>query len=322
MIHTLAELLEAKGYKDKRSIPWNTVCKEEALAEEFIRETSDQVNWKLVSEHQELSEAFIREFSDRLYWEEVIYNQKLSEGFIEEFAHEDKWQLDVEKLSKRQRNAVEKEGKPFDERAYWAIVSMKKESAASKGLSPAFIEKHQDELSWSCLSLYQKLPMQLIDRHEEKVDWNAITRHQVLSERFIEKHRDKVEWGTITFHQNLSERFVNKHQAKMSFISAEQKRTEAFLFTHLDKMDAASIIEHQNLRTVKRYQPMDIYVISKNRRRKYIIQLHDAAGSTLQEFYKMEEEELFEYLAEHDLYETIEKDFPELTLAEDDRYSS
>lgn len=314
MINSLGELLEGKGYRDKRSIPWNTVCKEEELTESFLRENSDQVNWKLVSEFQELSEEFIREFSGRLFWESVIKHQKVSERFIEEFAAEEKWLINWDELSKRQQSFFEKEGKPFDEQEYWTLVSMKQELANGKGLSPAFIERHQEKLSWSCLSLCQKLPMQLISRHQHKVDWHVITRVQVLSEKFIEKHRGKVEWATLSFHQQLSERFINKHQEKMSFISAEQKRSEAFLYTHLDKMDAASIIENQNLRTVKKYPEMDVYVIAKNRRKKYIIKFHDPED--IHEFHKLGEEELFEYLAENDMFEVIERDFPELTLAE------
>ena len=318
MINSLAELLEDKGYKDKRAIPWNAICKEERLSENFLKENSGQINWKLVSEFQILSQEFIREFSGRLFWEEVINHQKVSERFIEEFADKEKWQVDLEKLSKRQQSLYEKIGKPFDEREYWTIISKKKQLANGKGLSPAFMERHQEELTWSCLPLFQKLPMQLIDRHKHQVDWHAVTRVQVLSEKFIEKHRDKVEWETISFHQNLSERFINKHQEKMNFISAEQTRSEAFLYTHLEKMDAASIIAHQNLRTVKKYPQMDVYVIAKNRRKKYIVQFHDPEDS--RKFRKAGEEELFEYLAEKDMFEVIEKDFPELTFAEGDGF--
>lgn len=318
MIDSLAELLEEKGYKDKRSVSWNAVSRDEELSENFLRENSDQVNWKLVSEFQVLPEIFVRKFSGRLYWKEVIQHQQVSEGFIEEFASEEKWQVETEKLSRRQQTLYEKEGLPFDEREYWTIVSMKKQLANGKGLSPAFIERHQEKLSWHCLSKCQKLPMQLIDRHKRHVDWHEITRMQVLSERFIEKHRDKVEWGTISFHQQLTERFINKHHEKMSFISAEQKRSEAFLYTHLNKMDAASIIENQNLQTVRKYHDMDVYVIAKNRRKKYIIEFHNPEDS--RKFCKAGEEELFEYLAENDMFEVIEKDFPELTLAEGDGY--
>lgn len=317
MFNSLTELIEEKGYKDKRSISWSAVCKEEQLSESFLRENSEQLNWKLVSEYQVLSEEFIREFSSRLFWEEVIKHQKLSEGIIEEFADKEKWQPNIEKLSKRQLNIWEKEGKLFDKKKYWTIVSMKNQLANGKGLSPAFIERHRSDLSWSCLSRYQALPMQLIDRHRNQVDWHIITRFQVLSERFIEKHRDRVEWETISFHQQLSERFINKHQAKMSYISAEQKRSESFLYTHLDKMDAASIIENQKIETVKKYPQMDVYVLAKNRRKKYIIEFHHPEDA--RKFCKAGEEELFEYLAENDMFEIIEKDFPELTFAEDDR---
>ncbi|TWT24824.1 hypothetical protein [Planomicrobium sp. CPCC 101110] len=315
MIDSLAELLEEKGYRDKRSVSWNAICKDEELSESFLRENSDQINWRLVSEFQVLPEPFIRDFSGRLYWKEVMRHQKVSEGFIEEFAAAEKWQTDDENWSRRQKTLYEKEGTPFDEHEYWTIISMKNQLANGKGLSPAFMERHQEKLSWSCLSKFQRLPMQLIDRHQHQVDWHEITRVQVLSERFIEKHRDKVEWGTISFHQQLTERFINKHHEKMSFISAEQKRSEAFLYTHLDKMDAASIIENQNLHTVRKYHDMDVYVIAKNRRKKYIVEFHNPED--FRKFFKAGEEELFEYLAENDMFEVIEKDFPELTLAED-----
>ncbi|RNF38231.1 hypothetical protein [Planococcus salinus] len=317
MFNSVAQLIEAKAYKDKRSIPWNRICQEEQLSEQFIRETRDQVHWKLISEYQDLSEEFIRQYSGYLFWDKVTAHQKVSERFIEEFASAEKWQPAEEYQSKRQLKTLEKEGKPFDAKEYWRLVSEKTELANSKGLSPAFIEKHADKLSWPALSVHQQLPMPLIDRHQHQVDWIAVTRLQVLSERFIEKHRGQVEWETISFHQQLSERFINRHHAKMSFISAEQPRSEAFLYTHLDKMDAASVIENQKLDTIKRYEPLDVYVIGKGDRKKYIIQFHEEGKPDLWNIHKAEEVELFDQLEENGLYEAIEQDFPELILNED-----
>ncbi|WKA58849.1 hypothetical protein QWY16_01455 [Planococcus shenhongbingii] len=320
MFNSLKELMEAKGYKDKRGVRWNEICQEEKLSEPFIRENEDQVNWKLVSTYQSLTEDFIREFSDRLFWEPVMAEQKVSEQFIEEFAKKEKWNPAKEKLSKRQLKTSERENRDFDGTVYWTIVSRKQELSNSKGLSPAFIEKHQEKLSWSCLSLCQTLPMSLIDRHSDKVDWNAITRVQALSERFIEKHRSRVEWETISFHQDLSERFINRHQAKMSFISAERVRSEAFLYTHLEKMDAASVIENQNLRNVKKYEPFDVYIVGKNGHKKYILKYHANEHLENPSVHIADEEELYEHLEEHDLDNVIEKDFPELGMNRDFRF--
>lgn len=320
MFGDLNELMEARAIKDKRSVSWNTICETENLSEKFIRDNEAQVNWYLVSGHQQLSEGFIREFSGRLYWDEVIRTQKVSEAFIEEFAEAEKWSADTEKLSKRQAKTRENEASPFNLKQYWEIVSRKKEMLNAKGLSPAFIERHSEKLSWPSLSVCQHLPMSLIDRHPERVDWTAVTRHQVLSELFIEKYRTKVEWETITFHQRLSERFINRHHAKMSFISAEEKRSEAFIYTHLDKMDAASVIEHQDFRTIRSYVPMDVYVLSKNGRKKYILKFKSHDRSELLDYCKVDEEELLEILQEYGLEEVIEKDFPELLVGEGSYY--
>ncbi|WP_033543822.1 hypothetical protein [Planococcus sp. CAU13] len=320
MFDTLTELMEARAIKDRRSVSWNTICETEGLSETFLRDNASLVNWYLVSGHQQLSENFIHEFSGRLYWDEIIRTQKLSESFIEEFADSGKWTQATEKLSKRQLKTWESEGSPFNAKQYWEIVSRKKELLNSKGLSPAFIEKHSDKLSWPSLSACQQLPMSLIDRHAHRVDWVAITRNQVLSELFIEKHRNKVEWETITFHQQLSERFINRHHAKMSFISAEEKRSEAFIYTHLDKMDAATLIEHQDFRTIKNYVPMDVYVIAKNGRKKYILRFKGPDENGLPDYCKVDEEELFEILQEYGLEERIEADFPELLVGEGTGY--
>ena len=320
MFNSLTELMEARAYKDKRAVQWNRICQEEKLSEQFIRENEDQVNWRLLSEYQGLSEDFIREFSGRLFWQPVMAEQKVSEQFIEEFAAKEKWEPAKEKLSKRQLKTLEREGREFDGVEYWTLVSKKRELANSKGLSPAFIEKHQQELSWSCLSLWQTLPMSLIDRHADKVDWHTITRVQVLSERFIEKHRSRVEWETISFHQDLSERFINRHHARMSFISAERKRSESFLYTHLEKMDAAAVIENQNLRNVKNYEPFDIYIVGKNGRNKYILKYHEDEYSGDPSIHIADEEALYEQLEEHDLDHVIETDFPELKAKEDFRF--
>lgn len=320
MFNSLIELMEAKDLKDKRSIPWNQICQEERLSERFIKENVDQVNWKLISSHQELSEGFIRKYRNRLFWDEIIKAQKLSETFIEKFADEKKWRpVAKEELSKKQQKTFEKEGKPFDMAEYWRLVSMKQQLANSKGLSPAFIEKHQDKLDWTELCRHQFLPMPLIHRHARKVDWTLVTRHQVLSERFIEKYSNDVEWETITFHQSLSERFINRHQAKMSFISAEEGRSEAFLYTHFNKLDAASILEHQQLKNVKKYDPLDVYVLTKNGEKKYILKFHDLTES-LESIRKVDEEELYEHLEEHDLLAAVEEDFPELLIVGDLRF--
>ena len=317
MFETLPELMQAKGYQNKRAIPWNRVCEEEQLSPAFIRENSALVNWHLVSAHQELPETFIREWSGKLYWEPVVTWQKVSEQFIEEYADESKWLEETQGLSKRQLKTLEKEGRSFDGGVYWTIVSQKQELANGQGLSPAFIERHQDDLRWDLLSYSQKLPMSLIGRHAEKVDWNTITRRQVLSERFIEKYRSQVEWETISFHQELSERFINRYHAKMSFISAERKRSEAFLYTHLDKMDAASVIENQNIWNVKQYEPFDVYVIRKNNRKKYILKFHERPYPEAPDVHVAGEEELFEFLEENGLEAAIEEDFPELISDEE-----
>lgn len=320
MFNSLTELMEEKKLEDRRSIPWNQICQEERLSERFIKENLDQVNWKLISGHQELSENFIRKYRNRLFWDEIIKAQKLSEAFIEKYADKKKWRpIAKEELSKKQQKTVEKEGKPFDAVEYWKLVSMKQQLANSKGLSPAFIEKHQDKLSWAELCRYQQLPMLLIHRHSRQVDWTLVTRHQILSERFIEKYSNDVEWDTITFHQSLSERFINRHQAKMSFISAEEGRSEAFLYTHFNKLDAASILEYQELKEVRKYEPLDVYVLTKNGQKKYILKFHDLTEN-LEPIRKADEEELYEQLEENDLLATVEEDFPELMIIGDMRF--
>ncbi|HSJ37096.1 MAG TPA: hypothetical protein VK945_02660 [Planococcus sp. (in: firmicutes)] len=316
MFDNLKEVMEARAIKDKRSVSWNTICETEMLSEKFIRDNEALVNWYLISGHQQLSERFIREFNGRLYWDEIIRTQKVSEAFIEEFADAEKWVPETEKLSKRQQKTWENEASPFNAKQFWEIVSRKKELLISKGLSPAFIESHSEELAWPSLSACQRLPMSLIDRHPQRVDWVAITRYQVLSELFIEKYRNEVEWETITFHQQLSELFINRHHAKMSFISAEEKRSEAFLYTHLDKMDAASVVEYQDFRTVRNYGPMDVFVIEKNGRRKYILKFNDLDNEEFERYAKVDEEEILEILQEYNLEEVIENDFPELLVGE------
>ncbi|MGE6368186.1 hypothetical protein ACQKDD_03500 [Planococcus kocurii] len=320
MFNSLVELMEAKNLKDKRSIPWSQICQEESLSENFIKENLDQVNWQLISRYQELSESFIQKYRSRLFWEDIIKAQKLSERFIENYGTKKKWQpINVEQLSKKQQKLVEKEGKPFDAGDYWKFVSMKQQLANSKGLSPAFMERHQNKLAWHELSRYQYLPMPLIHRHANQVDWLLVTRHQVLSERFIEKYSNDVEWETISFHQRLSERFINQHYAKMSFISAEEKRSEAFLYSHFDKLDAASIVEHQDVGEVKKYKPFDVYVLTKDDQRKYILKFHDLTEG-LETIQKADEEELYDQLEENSLLAIMEEDFPELAIIGDLRF--
>lgn len=320
MFNSLSELMEEKKLKDKRSISWNQICQEEFVSEEFIKENEDQVNWKLISGHQKLSEGFIRKYRNRLFWDEVVKSQLLSEEFIETYADPKKWQpIDSQALSKKQQKTVEKEGKAFDLKEYWKLVSQKQQLANGKGLSPAFIEKHQDQLNWTELSRCQYLPMPLIHRHANQVDWLLVTRHQMLSERFIEKYSNDVEWETITFHQSLSERFINRHQAKMSFISAQDKRSEEFLYTHFDKLDAATMLAQQEIAEVKKYEPFTVYSLTKKGQKKYILAFHEDLGD-LENVQKVNKEQLHDLLEENNLLAKIEEDFPELAVIEDLRF--
>lgn len=313
MYDTLEQLMEHKGWDNKRSVAWKKISEHEPLSERFLADHSQNVYWQLASRHQGLSEAFIRSHSGLLYWDEILRHQQLSERFIEEFADPAKWLPEKGGLSAKQIKAVEANGKPFDEKEYWRIVSHKR-------LSPRFIERHQDKLDWAVLSNEQDLPMSLIDRHADKVDWLAVTRRQKLTERFIEKHKGQVEWETISFHQELSERFINRHGEKMAAISAEQPRSEGFLYMHLDKMDAETILACQKIGNAKEYEPFDIFSISRNSRKKYIVEFKQHEEPEFPRFLKLDDEGLFDLLEEYGMDDKITEDFPELLFIEEMRF--
>ncbi|ANU21098.1 hypothetical protein BBI15_13330 [Planococcus plakortidis] len=313
MFDTLEQLMEEKGLNSKRSVAWKKISEEERLSEKFLADNARNIHWQLVSRHQPLSEEFIRQYSGFLYWDEIIRHQHLSELFLEEFSDAEKWQPQESQLSAKQLKALEVHGKPFDEREYWALVSAKR-------LSPMFIEKHQDRLDWQVLSEQQHLPMSLIGRHADKVDWLAVTRSQKLTERFIEKHKGQVEWETLSFHQELSERFINRHSDKMAAISAEQPRSEAFLYMHLDKMDPDTIVACQEIGEAAEFESFKVFSISRNSRKKYIVEFHHYDEPDSPRFLKLDDEGFYDLLEEYDLLDQIEADFPELQFIEEMRF--
>lgn len=312
MFDTLEQLMQEKSISSKRSVAWKKISEEERLSERFLSDNARHVYWQLVSKHQDLSEKFIRHNSRLLYWDEILRHQSVSEQFWEEFADAAKWQPAEKQLSPKQIKAVETH-KPFDEREYWRIVSGKK-------LSPRFIERHQEQLDWEMLSSNQELPMSLINRHANKVDWLAVTRGQTLTERFIEKFKGQVEWGTISFHQELSERFINRHGDKMAAISAEQPRSQAFLYMHLEKMDPETILACQNIGEAKQYEAFKVYSISRNSRKKYIVEFNQYDGLDFPRFLKLDDEGLYDLLEEYGLEGKVEEDFPELLFIEEMRF--
>ena len=313
MFDTLEQLMVEKSLDSKRSVAWKKISEEEQLSERFLADNARNVHWQLVSKHQALSETFIRHNSHLLYWDEIFRHQLVSEQFLEEFADAAKWQPEATQLSPKQMKALEAHGRPFDEREYWQIVSGKK-------LSPRFIERHQNELDWEVLSSNQELPMSLINRHADKVDWLAVTRGQTLTERFIEKYKGQVEWGTISFHQDLSERFINRHGDKMAVISAEQPRSQAFLYMHLEKMDPETILACQNIGEAKQYGAFKVYSISRNSRKKYIVEFNQYDGLDFPHFLKLDDEGLYGLLEEYGLHKRVEEDFPELLVIEEMRF--
>ncbi|MBT2581458.1 hypothetical protein [Planococcus sp. ISL-109] len=313
MFNTLEQLMEEKGLESKRSVAWKKIGETERLSERFLTDNARNIHWQLVSKHQALSEAFIRHNSHLLYWDEILRHQQVSEGFLEEFSSEEKWRPKETQLSPKQVKALQAYGSPFDEREYWQLVS-------GKRLSPRFIERHQDELDWDVLSNHQQLPMSLINRHAEKVDWLAVTRGQTLTERFIEKYRGQVEWGTISFHQELSERFINRHGDKMAVISAEQPRSQAFLYMHLEKMDPEMILACQRIDVAKQYEAFKVYSISRNSRKKYIVEFNQYDGPDFPRFLKLDDDGLYDLLEEYGLQGKVEEDFPELLVIEEMRF--
>lgn len=313
MFDTLEQLMEEKGINSKRSVAWKKISEEERLSEKFLTDNARNIHWQLVSKHQPLSEGFIRQYSGFLYWDEILRHQQVSERFLEEFSVPEKWQPEEGQLSPKQLKALEAHGQPFDEREYWKLVSAKR-------LSPMFIEKHHDQVDWQTLSDQQELPMTLIGRHADKVDWLAVTRGQKLTERFIEKHKGQVEWETLTFHQALSERFINRHSDKMAAISAEQPRSEAFLYMHLEKMDPETILACQQIGQAVEYESFKVYSISRNSRKKYIVEFYHYDEPDSPRFLKLDDEGFYDLLEEYELQDHIEADFPELLFIEEMRF--
>lgn len=313
MFDTLEQLMEEKGLDSKRSVAWKKISEEERLSEKFLADNARNIHWQLVSKHQSLSEKFIRQYSGFLYWGEIIRNQQLSERFLEEFSSPEKWQPQEDRLSAKQLKALKMHGQPFDEREYWTLVSARR-------LSPMFIEKHQDRVNWQVLSEQQELPMSLIGRHADKVDWLAVTRGQKLTERFIEKHKGQVEWETLSFHQELSERFINRHSDKMAAISAEQPRSEAFLYMHLDKMDPETVIDCQEIGEATEFDSFKVFSISRNSRKKYIVEFEQYDEPDSPRFLKLDDEGFYDLLEEYGLQQHIEADFPELLFIEEMRF--
>jgi len=88
-----------ESIKDKDSIDWYTVSKNQKLSEEFIIEFKDKiefkdrVDWFYISRYQKLSEDFIRKFQDKVWWYWILKNEKikLSEAFIIEMKLKGVW---------------------------------------------------------------------------------------------------------------------------------------------------------------------------------------------------------------------------------------
>ena len=52
-------------YTVSAHVDWNSLCENEQLSEDFIREFADRVDWRWISECQTLTDEFREEFKDK-----------------------------------------------------------------------------------------------------------------------------------------------------------------------------------------------------------------------------------------------------------------
>jgi hypothetical protein len=131
----------------------------------------------------------------------------------------------------------------FQDKVNWSNISI------GQKLSEEFIEKFQDKVNLVFISRYQKLSEYFIEKFQDKVDWIKISIYQKLSESFIEEFQDKVDWDYISMDQKLSEEFIEKLQNKVdwNFISKYQKLSEEFIEKFQDKVYLDYISKYQKL---------------------------------------------------------------------------
>ena len=60
-----------------------TICDNQVLSQDFMREYKDIVDWSAISRSQRLSESFMEEMKDYIDWTWASYKQKMSAHFIE-----------------------------------------------------------------------------------------------------------------------------------------------------------------------------------------------------------------------------------------------
>ena len=98
-------------------------------------------------------------------------------------------------------------------------------------LSEKFIREFKDEVYWYNISKYQKLSENIIREFQDKVDWDYISLNQKLSEKFIREFKDKVNWYNISKYQKLSEKFIREFKDKVDwdYISKYQKISKEFI---------------------------------------------------------------------------------------------
>lgn len=152
-------------------------------------------------------------------------------------------------------------------------------------------------------------------KDKRSVSWNTTSETEKLSEKFLRDNEMLINWYLVSGHQQVSEAFIREFSGRLYWDEAirTQKVSEAFI-THLDKMDAANLIEHKDFRPIKNYNAMDVYVIAKNGRRKYILKFERSEPDGLTDIYKADEDDLLENLEEYGLVEQIEKTSPNCLL--------
>lgn len=182
--------------KYEKHLDWNIISQEQLLKLQTIVKFHDKINWSLlplnIKTQYLFNDSFVLVFQKENIWDNIGWmdqvtieclwnNIKLitNKGWLSIIEHK---QLTIEKIEDFINNIMPQLNINVSE--CWYII------CSNQKLTEEFIEKYQDKLDWSSISLFQDLSWDFLQKFSKKISLKNFSNNDCLNEELIELIKD------------------------------------------------------------------------------------------------------------------------------------
>jgi hypothetical protein len=177
--------------KYEKHLDWDIISQEQLLKIQTIVKYHDKINWKLlplnIKTQYLFNDSFVLIFQKENIWDNIGWMDKVTieciwdnknlitnNGWFSVIEHK---QLSIDKIEDFLNNIMPQLN--INESECWDII------CSNQKLSEEFIEKYQDKLNWSSVSLFQDLSWDFLKKFNKKIILKNLSNNDCLDEKLI-----------------------------------------------------------------------------------------------------------------------------------------